>query len=98
MMTGRTIDAQTAQSYGLVEELCEPGQALASALKLAEEITQTAPLSNGLTKSVLAKGPMSADELLALEVELQSLLFGSADFQEGRTAFMDKRKPVFRGC
>lgn len=96
MMTGRMIDAQTAQQYGLVEELCEPGTALETAAKIAEEIAQTAPLSNGLTKSALARGPMSVDELLGLEVELQALLFGSEDFQEGRTAFLEKRKPVFK--
>jgi len=98
MMTGRVLDAQAAQQQGLVEELCEPGKALETAIKLAEEIAQTAPLTNGLTKSALARGPMSVDDLLSLETELQALLFGSEDFQEGRKAFMEKRKPVFKGC
>ncbi len=97
MMTGRMIDAATAQSYGLVEELCEPGQALSKAIALAEEIAQTAPLTVGYTKAALAHGPQSVDELLALETDLQGLLFGTEDFQEGRTAFMEKRKPQFQG-
>lgn len=97
MMTGRMIDARTAQSYGLVEELCEPGQALTTALALAKEVAATAPLTNGLTKAALAQGPQSVDELLALETDLQGLLFGTEDFQEGRTAFMQKRKPQFQG-
>lgn len=97
MMTGRTIDAQTAQQYGLVEELCPPSTALETAVKLAAEIAQTAPLSNGFTKSALAHGPQSVDELLALESNLQGVLFGTRDVQEGRTAFLEKRKPVFKG-
>lgn len=97
MLTGRTLDAPAAQAQGLVEQLCEPGQALASAVALAQEIAQFAPLTHGLTKAALAHGSMSVDALLSLEVDLQSLLFGTQDFQEGRTAFMQKRKPAFKG-
>lgn len=97
MLTGRTLDATSAQAQGLVEELCEPGQALQTAIKLAQEIAQFAPLTHGLTKAALARGSMSVDELLTLEVDLQGLLFGTEDFQEGRTAFLEKRKPKFEG-
>ena len=97
MMTGRMIDASTAQQYGLVEELCEPGQALATALKIAQEIALVAPLTVGYTKAALAHGPQSVEQLLTLETDLQGLLFGTEDFQEGRTAFMEKRKPQFKG-
>jgi enoyl-CoA hydratase/carnithine racemase len=77
--------------------LCAPGTALETAIALAQEIAQTAPLTNGLVKSALSRGPMNVDELLALECDMQGLLFGTEDFQEGRTAFMEKRKPVFKG-
>jgi 2-(1,2-epoxy-1,2-dihydrophenyl)acetyl-CoA isomerase len=97
MLTGRTLDASTAQAQGLVEQLCEPGQALSCAVQLAQEIAQFAPLTHGLTKAALAHGPMSVDALLALEVDLQGLLYGTEDFLEGRTAFMEKRKPSFKG-
>lgn len=97
MLTGRTLDATSAQVQGLVEELCEPGKALETAIKLAEEIAQFAPLTHGMTKAALARGAMSVDELLALEVDLQGIMFGTEDFQEGRTAFMEKRKPAFKG-
>ena len=97
MLTGRTLDAASAQAQGLVEELCEPGAALQTAIKLAQDVAKCAPLTHGLTKAALARGSMSVDELLALEVDLQGLLFGTEDFQEGRTAFLEKRKPEFRG-
>jgi len=97
MMTGRMIDAATAQSYGLVEEICSPGQALQSALALAQEISQVAPLTNGLVKAVFARGPLSFDQVLSMETDMQGLLYSTEDFQEGRKAFLEKRKPSFRG-
>lgn len=97
MMTGRVIDATNAQTQGLVEELCAPGKALETALKMAHEIAQTAPLTNGFVKAALSRGPMTLEELLALETDMQGLLFGTEDFQEGRTAFLEKRKPSFKG-
>jgi enoyl-CoA hydratase/carnithine racemase len=97
MLTGRTLEATNAQAQGLVEELCEPGQALETAVKLAQDIAQFAPLTHGMAKAALARGAMSVDALLDLEVDLQGLLFGTEDFQEGRTAFLQKRKPKFEG-
>jgi 1,4-dihydroxy-2-naphthoyl-CoA synthase len=54
-------------------------------------------LSNGLVKAAFARGPMTFEDLLALESDGQGVLYGTEDFQEGRKAFMEKRKPVFRG-
>jgi enoyl-CoA hydratase/carnithine racemase len=97
MMTGRVMDAQTAQQQGLVEEVCDPGQALAVAISLAEEVASVSPLSNALLKSTLARGPMPFEDLLAAETDAQAVLYGTEDFEEGRTAFLEKRKPVFKG-
>ena len=97
MMTGRVIDGATAQAQGLVEELCEPGQALQTAVALAQEIAQVSPLSNGLVKAALARAPMPLEDLLSMETDGQSALYASEDFQEGRTAFMEKRRPAFKG-
>ena len=94
---GRVLDGETASRQGLVDEVCEPGKALETALALAGEIAANAPLSHGLIKSALARGPMPLEDLLALEVDAQAVLFGSEDFREGTTAFLEKRKPAFRG-
>lgn len=97
MMTGRVMDAATAQSQGMAEELCAPGQALETAVALAQEVAQVSPLSNGLLKSVLGRGPMSLEDLMSAETDAQAVLFSTEDFQEGHKAFLEKRKPVFKG-
>lgn len=97
MLTGRMLDAHAAQAQGLVEEVCPAGKARDTAIALGHEIAQHAPLSNGMIKAALARGPMPFEESLALETDSQCVLFGSEDFQEGRSAFLEKRKPVFKG-
>ena len=97
MMTGRVLDAQSAQAQGLVETLCEPGQALVTAVALAEEIAQVSPLSNAMVKSVLSRGPMPLEEVLAMETDGQAVLYATEDFEQGRTAFLEKRPPQFQG-
>ena len=97
IMSGRVMDAATAQAQGMAEELCEPGRALETALALAQEVAQVSPLSNGMVKSVLARGPMPLEDLMSAETDAQAVLFGTEDFQEGRTAFLEKRKPAFKG-
>lgn len=97
MMSGRVLPAPEAERQGLVEILAEPGEALTAALALAREIAGNAPLSHGLLKATLARGPMALEQLLAIEADAQGVLFGSEDFSEGRAAFLGKRPPVFNG-
>ncbi|CAN5223327.1 enoyl-CoA hydratase/isomerase family protein [soil metagenome] len=97
MLTGRTLDGVEAERQGLVDELCEPGTARERAIRIANEIALTAPLVNGLVKSILARGPMPLEELLSAETDAQGVLYGSEDFNEGRLAFLEKRSPAFKG-
>jgi 2-(1,2-epoxy-1,2-dihydrophenyl)acetyl-CoA isomerase len=97
MMSGRVLSAETAERQGLVELVTDPGRALEEALALAQDVAKTAPLSNGLVKAVLSRGPASLEEVLAAEADAQGVLYGSEDFQEGRTAFLEKRSPTFHG-
>jgi len=98
MMSGRVLDAATAEAQGLVDQVVPAGQALAQALELAQAVAKTAPLSNGLIKAVLARGPSSLEEVMAAEADAQGILYGSDDFEEGRHAFLEKRPSQFKGC
>ena len=97
MLSGRSLDAAEAERQGLVELLAEPGQAVETAMALADEIAGFAPLTHGLVKAVLSRGPMPLDAVLAAEADAQGVLYGSEDFDEGRRAFLEKRAPSFQG-
>lgn len=95
--TRRVIDAQTAQAWGLAEDIVDTGTALTHALTMAGEIAQGAPLTNAYTKQMLARLPLSLPEFLAAERDTQAILYTSDDFAEGYAAFFDKRAPEFTG-
>lgn len=97
LMLAEEIDGDTAGRIGLADEVTAPGEALTAALALAAKFARLAPLPVGFIKATLARGPQPLEALLAQEADGQALLFNSADFAEGRDAFLAKRKPVFTG-
>ena len=98
MISGDMIDAETAERWGVIEQLAEPGQALADALTLAKRLASTtAPLSNLYTKRLLSRMPGTLADILKAEADSQGTLYTSRDHAEGREAFLAKRKPVFEG-
>jgi enoyl-CoA hydratase/carnithine racemase len=97
MLRGQTFGTEEAERWGLAEVVCEPGQALAEALAIGHELAAVSPLSNGFTKALLSRMPRDLDEMLRAEADAQAVLFTSADFEEGRRAFLEKRKPGFSG-
>jgi len=86
--------APDALRIGLVDEVVPKGDALAVALEKARFLAEQAPAPMALTKQMLSEG---LDAALEAERHYQSTLFLTADFAEGRDAFLAKRKPVFRG-
>jgi enoyl-CoA hydratase len=97
-LTGDTVDAEEAHRIGLVEFLVDEGEHLEKALWLAGRMARWSPVSLRLVKQSIRAAfetPLSAG--LELEKELFLAAFGSEDGAEGVKAFMEKRRPEFRG-
>jgi 2-(1,2-epoxy-1,2-dihydrophenyl)acetyl-CoA isomerase len=88
------VNAPEGERIGLVDYLAPPGKALEVALEKARTLAASAAGPIELTKKILSEG---LDEALADEQTFQGLLFTTSDFQEGRSAFLEKRTPKFGG-
>jgi enoyl-CoA hydratase len=98
MFTGRQFTAAEALAAGLINRIVEPAALESTVTELAQVIARNAPLSiyhSRETIDMLAGDP-SAWERARIE-QLYDRCFDSADYREGRTAFMEKRTPVFKG-
>jgi enoyl-CoA hydratase len=97
-LTGDPIDAERAHAFGLVNRLTEPGQALATALALAETIAANGPLALAATKRIMVESVDWPDsEFFARQRGIIDPVFESDDAREGATAFAERRDPVWKG-
>lgn len=98
ILTGDIIDAQEALRIGLVNKVVPDDQLMAAARDMARKIMAKGPLAVRLAKTVVNVS-LSTDlhTGLLLERISEALLFGTEDKLEGTSAFLEKRKPVFRG-
>lgn len=99
-LTGRRYDSETCLKMGLVNHVVEDGHLEPFTYELAGEISENAPLSLKATKTVLYRMAASPPPNKEEEEELKSLFIKSLeseDMQEAKQAFMEKRKPQFRG-
>ena len=98
MLTGRTITAEEAWRFGLVNHIAAGDELLARAEALALEIAALAPLAiRACLEAVVRGSELPIDEGLALETKLFASLFATDDVREGTSAFIEKRRPVFKG-
>jgi enoyl-CoA hydratase/carnithine racemase len=105
VLTGEAIDAETAQSWGLVNFVTAPGEALERALELAAQIAANAPKSVRVSKRLVHQTAMNDSDLVAVpgqsvwsaNEQAMTAVFSSADAIEGATAFAEKRAPMWSG-
>jgi len=97
-LTGEPILAEEAFEHGLVAELCERGEALATAIELANKIARNAPLALMASKQLIREmqGRTEA-EYWSYQTTLVDAVFNSADGKEGAIAFAEKRAPNWTG-
>jgi enoyl-CoA hydratase/carnithine racemase len=96
--TGDFVEAEEAHRIGLVEVLVDEGGHLGKALELAGRMARWSPVALRLAKqAVSAAFEMPLRAGLAYEKELFLAAFGSEDGMEGVRAFVEKRKPEFKG-
>lgn len=99
LLTGDRIDAAKAERWGFVNAVVPPAELMSTARDYAKRIIANAPLAVQATKELaLRSRDLSLADGLRMEQMTSFILQQvSADVQEGRTAFMEKREPRFRG-
>lgn len=92
------IPAARCLELGLVNRVVPAGELLEAATSWATELAQRAPLSLAATKQAMRQAMhLSLADAMALEASLQTACVRSEDAAEGTRAFMEKRKPDFKG-
>lgn len=98
MFTGDMIDAAEALRIGLVEKVSPPERLMEEVGALAQKIASKGPLSVKGSKQAIDIGlDLPLDEALKLELRIYDAVANSEDAEGGLSAFLEKRKPVFRG-
>ncbi len=98
LLTGEPVKASDALAMGLVSDVVPDGEVFDAALRVAKTIAALPPLAVlQIKEAVLAGQDASLATAIMLERKAFQLLFSTSDQKEGMRAFLEKRKPEFRG-
>ncbi|MDQ3844758.1 MAG: enoyl-CoA hydratase-related protein [Bacteroidota bacterium] len=95
LMTGNMMDAQTALQYGLVNYVVPAEELLAKTTSLIQTIISKAPLA--ISRCIKAANAVFSNTGFTTEIEAFGDCFATEDMKEGTAAFLEKRKPQFKG-
>lgn len=99
LLSGRMIDAPEALRIGLVNRITPVDELLDAAKATAAEILSKGPMAVRVTKRLVQlSGDVSLDAGLKEEIGAFGAIFATQDCKEGTTAFLEKRKPNFKGA
>jgi len=98
MMTADRVMASDAEKMGMIYQVVSDAELLEKVAAFAAQLAQMPTKGLGLTKRAInASFTNNLEQQLAVEEELQTMAGNSYDFKEGTTAFLEKRKPIFKG-
>ena len=98
ILGGQFIDAKTAHAIGLVNHVVPADQLETKTMEIAQHISRKSPIALQLAKEAVKIASRSnLDEGLRREVDLFALCFSTEDKDEGVSAFLERRDPVFKG-
>lgn len=97
IMTAGMIDVERALDYGLVNHMVSQEELLSYCKKLAGKISNNSPVAIGYAIKAVNAGFKNNTPGYKTEIEAFGACFGTADFREGTTAFLEKRKAEFPG-
>lgn len=97
-LTGDTITAERAHHFGMINDVCQPGEAVDAALALAARVNANAPLAVRASRRLVLESPGLDDrEAMRRAAAAMGELASTADFAEGPRAFIEKRPPEWQG-
>ncbi len=98
LLTGEPITAQEACRIGLLQQVVPQAELMAAARQWAEKMILNPPLALALCSGAVSRGlEMPLEEAMAFEADQFGLSCATEDMKEGTRAFLEKRKPAFRG-
>ncbi len=96
--TAEIIDAQELYRLGIAQRLFSPEELMPKVMEFAQRLAAGPLLSYKMTKTLIDRGwGMSLEQFYDLEALALEIVMQSADFKEGMSAFLEKRKPVYQG-